>query len=308
MNKKKLLITGANGFIGSFLCKTIKDSYTIVKQVRKTDKKKLSKSHEIELNINGETDWLSHLIGVDTIVHLASIAHNSSDDFIVINEVNVYGTAQLAKQAANAGVKRFIYISSISVLGCDTTGKKPLDDFSIVSPHSQNAWSKLNAENLLLKIADETDLEVVIIRPVLVYGANAPGNFGKLVNLINKVLVLPFGLCNNKRSFISVDNLSNFISVCIEHPKAKNEVFCISDGNDVSIREFTDGIAKGLNKRLIQLPIPVSIFKLVGKITGKSEPIEQLIGDLQVDSSKARDLLDWTPPITMAETFNKLTN
>ncbi|PKH87989.1 NAD-dependent epimerase/dehydratase family protein [Colwellia sp. Bg11-28] len=307
MNKKKVLITGANGFVGSCLCKTINDSCTIVKQVRKIDKNKLSKSREIELNINGETDWFSHLVGIDTIVHLASIAHNNSDDLKILNEVNVNGTDHLGKQAAKAGVRRFIFISSIGVLGCDTTGKKIFDDSSIVSPHSQYTQSKFAAENALLKIADETDLEVVIIRPVLVYGKNAPGNFGKLVNLINKVPVLPFGFCNNKRSFISVDNLSNFISVCIEHPKAKNEIFCISDGVDISIKEFTKGIAKGLDKRLLQFPVPNFIFKLLGKLTGKQAQVDQLVGDLQVNSSRARNLLNWNPPFTMADTFSRLT-
>lgn len=307
MNKKKVLITGANGFVGSFLCKTILDSCTIVKQVRKIDTNKLSKSREIELNINGETDWFPHLVGIDTIVHLASIAHNSSDDLKVLNEVNVNGTDHLAKQAAKAGVRRFIFISSIGVLGCGTAGKKIFDDSSIVSPHSQYTQSKLAAENALLKIADETDLEVVIIRPVLVYGKNAPGNFGKLVNLINKVPVLPFGFCNNKRSFISVDNLSNFISVCIEHPKAKNEIFCISDDMGVSIQEFTNGIAKGLGKRLWQFPLPNFIFKLIGKFTGKQAQVNQLIGDLQVNSNKAKRLLGWIPPHKMADTLSRLT-
>ena len=120
--------------------------------------------------------------------------------------------------------------------------------------------------------------------------------------------MLPFGICENKRSFISVENLVDFIDVCITHPSAKNEIFCISDGVDFSIKEFTNGIAVGLNKKLIQLSIPVFIFRLLGKITGKIEAVEQLVGDLQVDSSKARKLLSWTPPVTMAKTLSKLTN
>lgn len=240
------------------------------------------------------------------IIHLAAVAHNNSNDPDYINEVNVNGTINLAQHAATIGVKRFVFISSIGVLGNSTTNLLPFDEHSNGAAHSQYSQSKLDAENTLLKIAEETELEVVIIRPVLVYGLSAPGNFGKLVNLVNNVPMLPFALCKNKRSFISVDNLVDFISICIDHPKAKNEIFCISDGHDVSIREFTDGIAKGLNKRLIQLPIPVFIFKLLGKMMGKSEPIEQLIGDLQVDSTKARELLDWLPPLTMAKTLSKL--
>lgn len=262
-------------------------------------------NNHFEVNINANSDWSDCLKDVDAIIHLAAVAHNNSSDPDYINEVNVKGTVNLAQQAAKSGVKRFIFMSSIGVLGNSTS--KHFDENTISAPHSQYAESKLLAEKELLQIAQQTGLEVVIIRPVLVYGNGAPGNFGKLVNLVNKVPMLPFALCKNKRSFISVDNLVDFISVCITHPKAANEVFCISDGTDVSIREFTDGIAKGLNKKLIQLPIPVSIFKLLGKITGKSDMLEQLIGDLQVDSTKAKKLLDWTPPLTMAETFSKLT-
>lgn len=303
----KVLITGSNGFIGSNLTNKLKLTHIVIGHGRSSCNS-LNTSDFLKVNIDSQSNWKKLLTGINTIVHLAAVAHNNSNDPAYINEVNVKGTINLAEQAEKSGVKRFIFISSIGVLGNSTTNTLPFDEYSNAAAHSQYAQSKLDAEIALLKIAEETELEVVIIRPVLVYGIGAPGNFGKLVSLVNKMPMLPFALCKNKRSFISVDNLVDFVSTCIEHPKAKNEIFCISDDNDVSIRGFTDGIAKGLNKRLIQLPIPVSIFKLLGKITGKSEPIEQLIGDLQVDSSKARELLDWTPPITMAETFSKLSN
>jgi len=301
----KVLITGSNGFVGLNLSNKLKLEYTVIGHGREANNRPNTTSF-VKVNIDSQSNWKELLIGINTIVHLAAVAHNNSNDPEYINEVNVNGTINLAEQAAKSGVKRFIFISSIGVLGNSTSNTVPFDVHSKTAAHSPYAQSKLDAENALLKIAEETELEVVIIRPVLVYGIEAPGNFGKLVNLVNKMPVLPFGLCDNKRSFISIDNLADFISVCIEHPKAKNEVFCISDGNDVSIRGFTDCIAIGLNKKLIQLPIPVSIFKLLGKITGKSEAIEQLVGDLQVDSSKARHLLGWTPPYTIAETLSKL--
>lgn len=303
----KVLITGSNGFIGSNLTNKLKLTHKVIGHGR-SSYNSLNTGDFLKVNIDSQSNWKELLIGINTIVHLAAVAHNNSNDPDYINEVNVKGTINLAEQAAKSGVKRFIFISSIGVLGNSTTNTLPFDEHSNVAAHSQYAQSKLDAEIALLKIAEETELEIVIIRPVLVYGTGAPGNFGKLVGLVNKMPMLPFALCKNKRSFISVDNLVDFVSMCIEHPKAKNEIFCISDGNDVSIKGFTDGIAKGLNKRLIQMPIPVSIFKLLGNITGKSEPIEQLIGDLQVDSSKGRYLLDWTPPVTMAETFSKLSN
>ena len=303
----KVLITGSNGFIGSKLADKLNLTHIVIGHGRSSCNS-LNTGDFLKVNIDSKSNWKDLIIGINTIVHLAAVAHNNSNDSDYINEVNVKGTINLAEQAAKCGVKRFIFISSIGVLGNSTKNTLPFDEHSNAAAHSQYAQSKLDAEIALFKIAEETELEVVIIRPVLVYGTGAPGNFGKLVKLVQKTPFLPFALCRNKRSFISVDNLVDFISTCVEHPKAKNEVFCISDGNDVSIRELTDGIAKGLNKRLIQVPMPLPVFKTLGKITGKSEPIEQLIGDLQVDSSKARYLLDWTPPVTMAQTFSKLSS
>ena len=303
---KTVLVTGANGFIGSRLVKAISNNHIVRAGVRSSKSAEMLKNGFEIGEILGTTEWLDKLAGASTIIHLAAVAHNNSIDSNYITEVNVKGTINLAEQAAKSGVKRFIFISSIGVLGNSTTNSLPFDEHSNVAAHSQYAQSKLDAENALLKIAEETELEVVIIRPVLVYGAGAPGNFGKLVKLVQKTPFLPFALCRNKRSFISVDNLVDFISTCVEHPKAKNEIFCISDCVDFSIKEFTNGIAVGLNKKLIQLPIPVFIFRLLGKITGKIEAVEQLVGDLQVDSSKARQLVNWTPPFTVAEALSKL--
>ncbi len=301
----KLLITGANGFIGTSIIKSLQKEYTVVAQVR--EKNKASNFNDfIEIDINANSNWLKRLQGVNVVIHLAAVAHNKSIDQSNINEVNVKGTVNLAEQAVTSGVKRFIFISSIGVLGNKTT--TPFDENTPEIPHSGYAESKLQAEKELLRISEKTGLEVVIIRPVLVYGLGAPGSFGKLVNLVQKTPFLPFALCENKRSFISIDNLVDFIGTCIQHPKAANEIFCISDGYDVSIQEFTNEIATGLNKKLIQLPVPVCIFKFLGKITDKSEQIDQLIGDLQVNSSKSRELLDWTPPVSMAETFRKLSD
>ncbi len=251
----KILITGSNGFIGSTLTNKLKLTHAVIGHGRSSCNS-LNTSDFLKVNIDSHSNWKEPLIDINTIVHLAAVAHNNSNDPVYINEVNVKGTINLAEQAAKSGVKRFIFISSIGVLGNSTTNTLPFDEYSNAAAHSQYAQSKLDAEIALLKIAEESDLEVVIIRPVLVYGTGAPGNFGKLVNLANQVPMLPFRLCKNKRSFISVDNLVDFIAVCITHPNAANETFCISDGNDISIREFTDCIATGLNKRLIQLPIP----------------------------------------------------
>lgn len=304
-----VLLTGSSGFLGSVMLSKLLKINNKISTVTRSKKNVEPCINQIVIdNISSSNNWESVLSDVDIIIHLAAVAHNNSNDQDYIYEVNVKGTINLAEQAAKRGVKRFIFISSIGVLGNSTTNMLPFDEHSIATAHSQYTQSKLDAEIALLKIAEKTELEVVIIRPVLVYGAGAPGNFGKLLKLVEKTPFLPFALCRNKRSFISVDNLVDFISTCVVHPQAKNEIFCISDCVDVSIKEFTNGIAEGLNTKLIQLPIPVFIFRLLGKITGKVEAVEQLVGDLQVDSSKARKLLGWTPPVTMAETFSKLKN
>lgn len=303
-DEMKLLITGSNGFIGSNLKNKLKLKHTVIGHGRSCYG--INEDDYLKVDINSQSNWKEFLLGINTIVHLAAVAHNNCNDSNYINEVNVKGTINLAEQAVKSGVKRFIFISSIGVLGNSTKNKLPFDENSIPAPHSQYSQSKLDAEIALLQIASKTKLEVVIIRPVLVYGDGAPGNFGKLVSLVNLVPILPFALSKNKRSFISIDNLVDFISVCISHPNAKNQIFCISDSTDVSIREFIDEIAIGLNKRLVQLPIPIAMLKFLGEVVGKNEQIEQLFGDLQVDSSKAKQLLDWTPPFTMTKTLSKL--
>jgi nucleoside-diphosphate-sugar epimerase len=302
----KVLITGSTGFIGSKLKSKLQYSYDIVTQSRGSSTNEATQDGSFLINIDRNSDWGECLRDVGTVIHLAGVAHNRSNNINTIDEVNFEGTINLAKQSITSGVKRLIYISSINVFGSGLN--KPFDENTMLAPESAAARTRVKAETELQSLASKSNLELVIIRSPLVYDFSAPGNFKRLVKLVNLTPVLPFGLCVNSLSVISLNNLLDFISTCIGHPKAKNEVFCISDGIDVSIRIFTDEIAKGLNKRLVQLPIPVTILKLLGKMMGKSAPIEQLIGDLQVDSSKARELLDWTPPVTMTETFSKLTN
>jgi len=297
----KILLTGANGFVGTELLKKIPSD-----DVNALSRKPLDSfpGTVFDKAIGPVELYSDCLEGVDIVVHLAAVVHNSSNNLRYINEVNVLGALNLARQAVTAGVKRFIFLSSIGVSGNKTT--MPFDESTDESPHSEYACSKLKAEKALLKLAKETNLEVVIIRPVLVYGENAPGNFSKLKSLIESFPFLPFGMTNNQRSFISVANLASFIELCIDHPDAKNEIFCISDGVDVSIKEFTNSISTGLSKKTFQLPIPSWVIRYVGKVLGKTEMVDQLIGDLQVDIGKAKSLLGWVPVETMDQAMNKL--
>jgi nucleoside-diphosphate-sugar epimerase len=297
----KILITGGSGFIGSNLLSQLPND--IVSLLGRTIPDSFKGGSARKL-IDSQENYEDCLKGIDVVIHLAAVAHDISDDQKYMEEVNVGGTLNLAKQAVDQNVKRFIFISSIGVLGNKTNS--PLTENSVSAPHSKYAESKLKAENALLKLAKETSLEVVIIRPVLVYGKGAPGNFSKLMSIVKITSFLPFGLTKNKRSFISIHNLVEFIKACILHTKAKNEIFNITDSSTVSIKEFTNAIAIGLSTKIIQLPVPVFLFKILGRLMKREDQVGQLVGDLEVDITKAKNLLNWKPSETMSQAMSKL--
>ncbi len=288
----EVLITGSSGFIGSYFCAN--------------ETRFLLRKFDSSIRINGACDSNSTLQkeigGCDTVLHLAGLAHKSYTDQ-QLDDVNHLGTLQLAGLAANAGVKRFVFVSTVNVLG-GASFSLPLTEN--VSYEKSINESKRQAEVSLQKIGRETGMEITIIRPVLVYGKDAPGNMGLLVKIASRLPFTPFGLVNNKRSFISIDNLCDFISLCIYHPKAANEVFLISDDHTVSTPEFMNSVVGGLGQNTRHLPIPVWIIRFMGKLFGISKQVEQLVGDLEVNCSKAKKLLGWTPLETMAQSMAKL--
>ena len=297
----KILVTGATGFVGQELTK-LKQEFRCV--VRLGEPHTFKDTYTVP-GIDLFTEWSDCFTEVDTLIHLAGLAHNklfSVDDY---NSVNTNGTLRLALKAAETGVKRFVFVSSIGVNGVSTTDKL-FTPHSEEEPHNPYAQSKYDAELGLKKIAKETGLEVVIVRPTLVYGPNAPGNFGMLTRLVSKLPIFPFGLANNRRDFIAVQNLADLLVTCATHPDAAGHTFLASDGETVSIQEFTNAIAEGLGKKVIQLPIPVTLMRFIGKLTGKSVMIEQLYGNLEVDSSNINDVLGWTPPLTMKQAMATL--
>ncbi|EHK2853234.1 NAD-dependent epimerase/dehydratase family protein [Vibrio parahaemolyticus] len=299
----KILLTGATGFVGQRLALIHSNCRCVVRK---------GKDYEFEDkfivdSIDANTNWEQCFDGVNAIVHLAGLAHKtgtSSKDYF---NVNTEGTLRLASEAAKFGVKRFVFVSSIGVNGITTRVERFAPD-SAFNPHNDYAQSKYYAELGLKKISEETGLEIVIVRPTLVYGACAPGNFGVLSRLINKLPILPFGLANNRRDFISVQNLADLLVTCAIHPKAVGLTFLASDGETVSIKQFTNAIADGLGKKVIQLPVPVSVMRLFGKLTGKSVMIEQLYGNLEVDSSNIKNVLGWSPPFTMKQAMSTLSD
>lgn len=301
-----ILITGANGFVGSCLAKKL----SLVPAVKLTLAARVDLSAEWFRSfkvkqINSTTDWSKAVIGHQCVIHTAGRAHIMndvvSDSLTKYRGVNVVGTLNLAQQAAEAGVRRFIFISSVKVNGEQTPLGKPFMAQDTPAPEDAYGQSKWEAEIGLSQIGAETGMEIVIIRPPLVYGEGVKGNFATLIKLVQRGLPLPLGAINNKRSLVALDNLVDLIITCIGHPAAANQVFLAGDGEDLSTTELLQGVAKaaGVSSQLI--PVPASILMFVASLLGKKAVGQRLLNSLQVDISKSRDLLGWKPPLSVEE-------
>jgi nucleoside-diphosphate-sugar epimerase len=252
------------------------------------------------------TDWAQALIGVDVLVHAAARAHimqeDEMDPLAEFRRVNVEGTLNLARQAAKAGVRRFVFISSIKVNGDSTAPGRPFIADDTPAPEDAYGLSKAEAEAQLRQVAQDTGMEVVIIRPPLIYGPGVKGNFASLIRWVRRGLPLPLGaVTHNRRSLVGLDNLVNLILVCTKHPKAANQTFLISDGEDLSTSELLRKIGKALGRPPQLLWVPVGFISLVSSLLGKSKISERLLGSLQVDIHKTCEMLDWRPSVTIDE-------
>jgi len=313
LSKEVLLITGINGFVGRGLAAALQGSDCLVKGTERggrrgedgDGRRKNGSQIFVTGEIDDRTDWSEALDGIDVVVHLAARVHVmddlADDPLAEFRKVNTAGTLNLARQAAAAGVKRFIFISSIKVNGELTTLNHPFSPDDTFIPDDPYGVSKYEAEQGLMAIAEETGMEVVIIRPPLVYGPGVKANFRLLMKWVKRGVPLPLGAVHNKRSFVALDNLVSFIIHCMDHPRAANEVFLISDGEDVSTTELLEKMARAFGKRSFLLPVPVGLMTFVAGLLGKRDVADRLFGSLQVDSSKARDLLGWTPVVSMDE-------
>ncbi len=227
--------------------------------------------------------------------------HQSDDPLLEYRKVNVDGTLNLARQAAEAGIRRFIFVSSIKVNGEQTTLDQSFTADQVPAPQDAYGISKLEAERALQGLAKETGMEVVIIRPPLVYGPGVKGNFAMMIKLLDKRLPLPLGAINNKRSLVALDNLVDLIITCINHPAAANQVFLAGDGKDLSTSELLREIGKAMGKPARLIPVPSGLLMFGAGLLGKKAIAQRVLGSLQVDNSKARNLLGWEPPISVEE-------
>jgi len=301
-----ILITGANGFVGSYLAKKLSNlpEVKLTLAARFASPAQLVKSFKVN-QIDSTTEWSEAVVGCQSVVHTAARAHIMKDEvadpLTEYRRVNVDGTLNLARQAAEAGVRRFIFISSIKVNGEQTCIGKPFTAEDIPAPEDAYGISKYEAEQGLLQIAADTGLEVVIIRPPLVYGPGVKGNFSSMMQVVKKGFPLPLGAINNMRSLVALDNLVDLIITCIDHPAAANQVFLAGDGEDLSTTQLLRGVAKaaGVSSRLI--PVPALVLMFMASLFGKKEMAQRLLGSLQVDISKARDLLGWSPLLSVEE-------
>lgn len=333
----KFLITGANGFVGKPLCaELLRRGQSIRVAVRAADslvenvaapasQRALSAdgisspvpqyeagaagmTYDVAVVglIDGSTDWTDALRGVNVVIHLAARVHVMSDaaadpltEFL---KVNLHGTENLARQAAQANVKRFVYVSSIKVNGEETRDGQKFSETDIPSPQDPYGVSKWQAELALQRIAQETGLEVVIVRPPLVYGPGVKGNFAQMLKVLAKGIPLPLAaVTNNRRSLVALDNLVDLIVTCLSHPAAANQTFLVSDGEDLSTADLLKRMGLALGKPTRLFYVPPSLLKLGATLLKKDGVYQRLCGSLQVDIGKTRQLLDWKPPLSVDE-------
>jgi nucleoside-diphosphate-sugar epimerase len=298
-----VLLTGAGGFIGRALCVEAVARGTAVRGASRSQSGLPKGVENVVIgSIGGSTDWGAVLNGCNVVIHLAARVHvmqdANVDPLAEYRRVNVLGTLNLAQQAAKSGVRRFVFISSIGVNGA-ATAQKPFTSDDQAQPHSPYAQSKYEAELELQDLAAKTGMEVVIIRPPLVYGPGAPGNFGSLMRWLRLGIPLPLGAIHNQRSLVALDNLVDLIVTCLTHPAAANQTFLVSDGEDVSTTELLRRMGQALGCPVHLIPTPASWLKLAAMLVGKQDVAQRLCGSLQVDIEKTRHLLGWTPPLSL---------
>ena len=286
-----ILVTGASGFVGKALCQELLKRNTHIIPIKFADIAQVNTSVPFR--------------NCSAVVHLAARVHvmndSATDPLTEFRAVNLEGTLKLARQAAAAGIKRFVFISSVKVNGDSTLPGRAFTESDVPNPRDAYGLSKHEAEQGLHRLSADTGMEVVIIRAPLVYGPGVKANFAALVGIVQRGWPLPLGAVHNQRSLVALSNLVDFIATCIPHPQAVNQTFLISDGQDLSTTDLVRGIAQALGVSARLLPVPDWALQAGASLMGKRDVIQRLCGNLQVDITKARSLLGWVPPVSVKE-------
>lgn len=305
------MITGATGFVGRAVADLATRSGWLVRAAVRSTPVAPHVGREVvgHLDLAATTDWHDAMEGVDAVIHCAARVHvlkeTTNDPLAEFRRVNVEGTRRLAEQAASQGVRRFVFVSSIGVNGSETF-EVPFRADDLPSPATAYARSKLEAEQVLLGLARSSTMEVTIIRPPLVFGPGAPGNFRMLLRAIRWGLPMPFGAVQNRRSMVAIDNLADLLLLCISHPGAANQTFLVSDGEDLSTPELLRRISAALKRPARLVPVPVAFLELAARALGQHAKFRQLCGSLQVDIEKTRALLGWAPPCAVDDALARI--
>lgn len=302
----RVLVTGASGYIGRAVCaELLLRGFLVRAALRKTEAEFPECEQIIVPTLDERTDWSSALNEVDVVIHLAARAHimteRRKDALGEFRRVNTAAAIQLARAIVAAGVKRLVFISSIGVNGNSTELNKQFSEQDAPHPCSPYAQSKWEAEQALLRISGETGLEVVNVRPPLVYGPNAPGNFSEMMRVLKSGIPLPLASVCNLRSLIYLGNLVDALLLCATHPAAAGKTFLVSDGEDISTPELLRQLGAGMGCPARLLPCAPMLLNLGGRLTGKSAQVERLLSSLQIDSARIRRELGWQPPYTLQQ-------
>lgn len=314
----RILVTGPTGFIGQRLCESLTGcGFGVRAAVRRSGDGAAVRLPGAQPDvaavgdIHETTDWSWALAGITEVVHLAGRAHvmreRLGDPLVVYRRVNVAGTLRLAEAAVAAGVRRFVFVSSIKVNG-EATLERPFRETDLPAPLDAYGISKHEAEEALKRIGREAGMEIVVVRPALVYGPGVKGNFLSLLRWMRRGLPLPLARCDNRRSFVGLTNLVDLLIQCVLHPAAANETFLAADGEDLSTPELLRRLARALGRKAWLLPFPPAMLRIAAGIAGRPGLYERLCGSLQVDASKARELLGWRPPSTVDEELARTAN
>ena len=302
----RLLVTGANGFVGNAVCmQAVRKGHAVNGTIRIDGCLPNYIEPFVVSNINASTEWGMALRDVNAVVHLAARVHvmheTEPDPLAAFRTVNVDGTLNLARQAAAFGVKRFVFVSSVKVNGESTLPGRAFTEADVSNSQDAYGQSKYEAEQCLRKVSADTGMEVVVIRPPLVYGPGVKANLAALMRFVQRGWPLPLGAVHNQRSLVAMDNLVDFIFTCITNPLAGNQTFFVSDGQDLSTTDLVRGMARAAGVTARLLPVPVWALQTGAAFLGKRDVIQRLCGNLQVDISKARSLLGWVPPVSVDE-------